>query len=113
MDYSNSNEYTSKFDMLCERVDAEYQELLSAERLKTPDEIINDSWKISCYDDLVSAMREMTFDSEELDALLEIESPIFSVYDYLLREDNSEHMASLCDSIAEAIKKHKPEMQNE
>ena len=85
--------------LLYDRFLAEYSEFIAEERLKTSDEIIEDAWKITCYDDLLSLVESYEFDMMYVDALLTMQSPLFSVYNEVLGIDPGDIMEDLRDSL--------------
>lgn len=93
------NEY--RHNLLCERIAAEHAEYMAEERLKTPDEIIEDAWKITCYNDLMMKIGYEEMDTRDIDALLTLRYPLANVYDEVLQRDMSDHMNDLMDAVTD------------
>ena len=85
--------------LLYDRFVEEHAAFIAAERLKTPNEIIEDAWKITCYDDLLMLVETSELEMIHVDALLTLESPLFSVYDEVLGIGSSENMDELRDTL--------------
>lgn len=81
--------------LLVERINAEHQAFMEVERQKTPDEIIEDAWKITCYNDLQLTLEHEELNAQVVDALLTMEYPLGSIYDEYLKRDMSDHMEEL------------------
>lgn len=87
--------------LLRERLAAEHEAFIAEERQKTPDEIIEDAWKIACMDDLLMALENEDLEPQNVDALLTIEYPLHTIYDEFLSKDSESHMYDLIDTAAE------------
>lgn len=87
--------------LLRERLAAEHGEFMAEERQKTPDEIIEDAWKITCMNDLLMALNSEDLEPQDVDALLTIEYPLHTIYDEFLTKDNESHMYDLIDTATE------------
>ena len=85
--------------LLYDRFSEEHAAFIAAERLKTPNEIIEDAWKITCYYDLLMLVETSELEIMHIDALLTLESPLFSVYDEVLGIGSSERMDELRDTL--------------
>jgi len=101
-----------RHDLLYNRFAEEREAFLAAERLKTPDEIIEDAWKITCYNDLVMLMESVEFEQHEVDALLTLENPLSSIYDEVLSEDDNSIMDSLRETAERVALERVEEMDN-
>ena len=97
--------------LLYDRFVEEHATFIAAERLKTPDEIIEDAWKITCYNDLVMLMESVEFEQHEVDALLTLENPLSLIYDEVLSEDDNSIMDSLRET-AERVALERVEEMN-
>ncbi len=89
------NEYRQ--GLLVERVAAEHTAFIEAIRLKTPDEIIENAWKICCYSDIHMQLEEEEIETRAIDALLTLRSPLEAVYEEFLQRDLSSHMSDVFD----------------
>lgn len=87
--------------LLRERLAAEHETFIEEERQKTPDEIIEDAWKIACMDDLLMALNNEDLSPQDVDALLTIEYPLHTIYDEFLSKDSESHMYDLIDTTIE------------
>lgn len=87
--------------LLRERLAAEHEAFIAEERQKTPDEIIEDAWKIACMDDLLMALENEDLEPQNVDALLTIEHPLYAIYDEFLSKDSESHMYDLIDTATE------------
>lgn len=88
-------------NLLYNRVADEWAAFMAAERLKTPDEIIDDAWKISCYNDLLMEIESAELPARDVDALLTLERPLYSIYDEFLSRDMTDHMNDLVETALE------------
>ena len=87
-----------RYGLLYDRIAAEHDEFMAEERLKTPDEIIEDAWKITCYNDLLMTLANEEMDTRDIDALLTLRYPLANIYDEYLQRDMSDHMNDLLDT---------------
>jgi len=83
--------------LLRERLAGEHQAFLEEERQKTPDEIIEDAWKITCMADLLTVLTNGGLEPQEIDALLTIEHPLHTIFGDFLPKDNENHLYALTD----------------
>ena len=93
--------YEYRANLLRERLAAEHEAFIEEERQKTPDEIIEDAWKIACMDDLLMAFDNEDLSQQDVDALLTIEYPLHTIYDEFLSKDSEGHMYNLIDTAVE------------
>ena len=93
------NEY--RHGLLCDRIKAEYAEFIAEELLKTPNEIIEDAWKITCYNDILMNLENEEMDTRDIDALLTLHYPLANVYDEYLSRDMSDYMQDIFDTALE------------
>lgn len=84
--------------LLLDRINAEHEAFMEAERQKTPEEIIEDAWKITCYNDLQTMFDNEEIEPKTVDALLTMEAPLSSVYDEYLKQDMTDHMTDILDA---------------
>lgn len=87
--------------LLCDRLAAEHEAFLADERMKTPDEIIEDAWMIACKADLVKALRTEDLSPQDVNALLTMAHPLDAIYVSFLSKDIEGHMYDLVDSAIE------------
>lgn len=87
--------------LLRERLAVEHAAFIEEERQKTPDEIIEDAWNITCMNDLLMALDNEDLESQDVDALLTIEYPLHTIYDEFLSKDSESHMYDLTDTAVE------------
>lgn len=87
--------------LLRQRLAAEHEAFIKEERQKTPDQIIEDAWKIACMDDLLMALNNEDLSPQDIDALLTIGLPLQTIYDEFLSKDNESRMYDLTDTAIE------------
>lgn len=87
--------------LLDERITAELAAFIEEEKQKTPEEIIDDAWKITCFYDLQMAIENEDLTAQDVDALLTLERPLYSIYDEVLSKDMSDHMNGLVETALE------------
>ena len=87
--------------LLCDRLAAEHEAFLAEERLKSPNEIIEDAWMIACKADLVKALRTEDLSPQDVNALLTMEHPLDAIYVSFLSKDIEGHMYDLVDAAIE------------
>ncbi|MEN3005992.1 DUF3848 domain-containing protein [Dehalobacterium formicoaceticum] len=97
----NGVHYEYRNALLYERLAADHEAFIAEERQKTPDEIIEDAWKITCMADLLMALENEDLEPQDVDALLTMEHPLHVIYDEYLSKDSESHMYALIDTAVE------------
>lgn len=87
--------------LLDERITTELAAFIEGEKRKTPKEIIADAWKIACFYDLRVAIENEDLTAQNVDALLTLERPLYSIYDEVLSNDMSDYMNNLVETALE------------
>lgn len=97
-----------RHSLLVERVRAEHAEFIAAERLKPPDEIMEDAWRIVCYDDILMALEnDDSMNGEDIDALLTLRCPIANIYEEHLQKDTTGYMDDIMVSAIDTAQKQR------
>jgi len=90
--------------LLDERITAELVAFIEEEKRKTPEEIIDDAWKITCFYDLQMAIENEDLPAQNVDALLTMDYPLHSIYDEFLSRDMSDYMNDLVETALDIAK---------
>lgn len=84
--------------LLDERIEAELAAYVESLMHKLPEVIINNAWQIVCFHDIQLAIQDEDLPARSVEALLTLDTPLYSIYDEFLSKDLSDHMAALVDA---------------
>lgn len=81
-------------EKLFEKVEKEFENFKQELKKKTPDEIIENAYKITAMDGIIGELKERSFDKDELKALLKEDNLLSEFY-----EDWRNADGKLCESV--------------
>lgn len=102
-EWLNSLEVKQQNAVLTERLIAEYKVFIEKEKLKTPVEIIEDAYRITCYNDITTAFQwhGENLNLFAIDTLLSLEQPLDEIFTEFLKMDTTFELGNFIDSARE------------